>query len=80
MFRFLTSGESHGKGLNIIIEGVPAGLSLSEADIAVQLARRQLGYGRGGRMKIRARPRRDHGGSASWSHARESDFAVHSEP
>jgi chorismate synthase len=52
VFRFLTSGESHGKGLNIIIEGVPAGLLLSEADIAVQLARRQLGYGRGGRMKI----------------------------
>src|SRR6266516_3012370 len=52
MFRFLTAGESHGKALSIIIEGVPAGLSLSEADIAVQLHRRQLGYGRGGRMKI----------------------------
>jgi chorismate synthase len=51
-FRFLTSGESHGKGLSIVLEGVPAGLSLSEADIAAQLARRQLGYGRGGRMKI----------------------------
>ena len=52
IFRFLTAGESHGKGLSIIVEGVPAGLPLSEADIAVQLARRQLGYGRGGRMKI----------------------------
>jgi chorismate synthase len=52
MFRFLTAGESHGKALSIIIEGVPAGLRLSEADIAVQLKRRQLGYGRGGRMKI----------------------------
>src|ERR1700736_5566466 len=52
MFRFLTAGESHGKGLSIIVEGVPAGLPLSEADIAVQLGRRQLGYGRGGRMKI----------------------------
>jgi chorismate synthase len=51
-FRYLTAGESHGKGLSIILEGVPAGLRLSEADIAVQLARRQLGYGRGGRMKI----------------------------
>jgi chorismate synthase len=51
-FRYLTAGESHGKGLSIILEGVPAGLSLSEADIAAQLARRQLGYGRGGRMKI----------------------------
>jgi chorismate synthase len=52
MFRFLTAGESHGKALSIIVEGVPAGLRLSEADIAVQLKRRQLGYGRGGRMKI----------------------------
>jgi len=52
MFRFLTAGESHGKALSIILEGVPAGLRLSEADIAGQLRRRQLGYGRGGRMKI----------------------------
>jgi chorismate synthase len=52
MFRFLTAGESHGKALEVIVEGVPAGLALSEADIAVQLGRRQLGYGRGGRMKI----------------------------
>lgn len=52
MFRFLTAGESHGKGLTIIVEGVPAALPLSEADIAAQLGRRQLGYGRGGRMKI----------------------------
>ncbi|NJD64543.1 MAG: chorismate synthase, partial [Chloroflexi bacterium] len=51
-FRFLTAGESHGKGLTMVIEGVPAGLPLSEADIAPDLARRQGGYGRGGRMKI----------------------------
>jgi chorismate synthase len=51
-FRFLTAGESHGKGLSIIIEGLPAGLRLSEGDIAVDLGRRQGGYGRGGRMKI----------------------------
>lgn len=51
-FRFLTAGESHGKGLTMVIEGVPAGLTLSEADIAPDLARRQGGYGRGGRMKI----------------------------
>ncbi|MCL0101744.1 chorismate synthase [Dehalococcoidia bacterium] len=50
--RFLTAGESHGKGLTIIVEGVPAGLSLSESDLAVDLARRQKGYGRGGRMQI----------------------------
>jgi chorismate synthase len=50
--RFLTSGESHGKGLTVIVEGVPAGLSLSEEYLARDLARRQKGYGRGGRMKI----------------------------
>jgi chorismate synthase len=51
-FRFLTAGESHGKGLTMIIEGLPAGLALAESDIAPDLARRQGGYGRGGRMKI----------------------------
>ncbi|HET7739004.1 MAG TPA: chorismate synthase [Tepidiformaceae bacterium] len=51
-FRFLTAGESHGKGLTVIVEGVPAGLSLSEDDIAADMGRRQGGYGRGGRMKI----------------------------
>ena len=50
--RFLTSGESHGQGLSIIIEGIPAGLLLSEDYIQKDLARRQKGYGRGGRMKI----------------------------
>jgi len=52
MFRFLTSGESHGPGLTAIIEGLPAGLPLSAEDIDVHLQRRQGGYGRGGRMKI----------------------------
>ncbi|MBI4200172.1 MAG: chorismate synthase [Chloroflexi bacterium] len=52
MFRFLTAGESHGKGLTVIVEGVPAGLALSEAYIERDLARRQKGYGRGGRMQI----------------------------
>ncbi|MCC7365833.1 MAG: chorismate synthase [Dehalococcoidia bacterium] len=51
-FRFLTAGESHGKGLTCVIEGLPAGLPLSEAAIAKDMARRQGGYGRGGRMKI----------------------------
>ena len=51
-FRFFTAGESHGQGLTAIIEGVPAGLNLSESDIATDLARRQHGHGRGGRMKI----------------------------
>jgi chorismate synthase len=52
MLRFLTSGESHGPGLTAIIEGLPAGLPLSAEEINLHLARRQGGYGRGGRMKI----------------------------
>jgi len=51
-FRYLTSGESHGKCLNAIIEGVPAGIQIDENYINSHLARRQVGYGRGGRMKI----------------------------
>ncbi|MBL0062634.1 MAG: chorismate synthase [bacterium] len=50
--RFLTAGESHGPGLTGILEGMPAGLALSETEIAADLARRQKGHGRGGRMKI----------------------------
>jgi chorismate synthase len=50
--KYLTSGESHGKALVCIIDGVPADLSLSEKDIDGDLARRQKGHGRGGRMKI----------------------------
>jgi chorismate synthase len=52
MFRFLTAGESHGRALTAVIEGIPAGLSLDETYIARDLKRRQGGYGRGGRMKI----------------------------
>ncbi len=52
MFRFLTAGESHGRGLVTIVEGVPAGLPLDEEYIAHDLKRRQGGYGRGGRMQI----------------------------
>lgn len=51
-FRFLTAGESHGKCLTAIIEGVPAGIRINPEDINKQLARRQQGYGRGGRMQI----------------------------
>ena len=50
--RFLTAGESHGPGLTVIIEGLPFGVPLTAADITLQLARRQGGYGRGGRMQI----------------------------
>src|SRR2546427_4391766 len=52
MFRFLTAGESHGEALVAVIDGVPAGLPLAESQINEDLARRQRGYGRGGRMKI----------------------------
>ncbi len=52
IFRFLTSGESHGKGLNVIVEGMPSGVSIDENFINSELKRRQKGYGRGGRMQI----------------------------
>jgi chorismate synthase len=52
LLRFLTAGESHGKGLIVVIEGMPAGLPLSEDFIATDLRRRQGGYGRGRRQKI----------------------------
>ena len=51
-FRFTTAGESHGPGLVAVLEGLPAGLELTPEDIDRDLARRQLGHGRGGRMKI----------------------------
>ena len=51
-FRFLTAGESHGPMLGAIVEGVPAGLVLTEDDIERDLARRQRGYGRGARQTI----------------------------
>ena len=50
--RFTTAGESHGPGLIAIVEGLPAGLELRPEDLDQDLARRQLGHGRGGRMKI----------------------------
>ncbi|NDJ34004.1 MAG: chorismate synthase [Chloroflexi bacterium] len=50
--RFLTAGESHGPQLTVILEGMPAGLPLSEDDLVEDMRRRQKGYGRGGRMQI----------------------------
>jgi chorismate synthase len=50
--RLTTAGESHGPGLTAIVEGLPAGLQLRQEEIDADLARRQLGHGRGGRMKI----------------------------
>ncbi len=52
--RFLTAGESHGKGIIVILEGFPAGLSISSQEINFELNRRQKGYGRGARMLIEA--------------------------
>jgi chorismate synthase len=50
--RFITAGESHGPGLTAVVEGLPAGLAIEPEDIDRDLFRRQLGHGRGGRMKI----------------------------
>lgn len=50
--RYITSGESHGRALVCIIDGIPSNLLITEDDIGKDLARRQKGYGRGGRMKI----------------------------
>jgi chorismate synthase len=52
MLRFLTAGESHGRALVVILEGVPAGLTIDIDAIAIELKRRQGGYGRGRRMAI----------------------------
>jgi len=52
MLRYLTAGESHGKGLAVILEGMPAGVPLEAAAVDRDLARRQQGYGRGPRMRL----------------------------
>jgi len=52
MFRYLTAGESHGKGVYVIIDGIPANLNLSEQDINYYIEIRQKGYGRGSRQRI----------------------------
>ena len=54
MLRFLTAGESHGRALVVIVEGLPAGLPVEASDIGHELARRRLGYGRGPRMRFEA--------------------------
>ena len=52
MLRFLTAGESHGRALVVVVEGLPAGLAVAVDDIVAELARRRLGYGRGPRMRF----------------------------
>jgi chorismate synthase len=54
VLRFLTAGESHGRALVVTVEGLPAGLPVQTSDIAEELARRRLGYGRGPRMRFEA--------------------------
>ena len=50
--RLITAGESHGPGLTCVVEGLPAGLRVTQDELNADMARRQLGHGRGGRMKI----------------------------
>ncbi len=52
MLRFLTAGESHGPALVVVVEGLPAGLPITIEDVASELARRRLGFGRGPRMRF----------------------------
>ena len=52
MIRFLTAGESHGRALVVIVEGLPAGLEITEGDLTEELGRRRLGFGRGPRMRL----------------------------
>ena len=52
MLRFLTAGESHGRALVVVVEGLPAGLPVAVDDIVAELARRRLGFGRGPRMRF----------------------------
>jgi chorismate synthase len=54
MLRYLTAGESHGQALVVIVEGLPAGLAITVEEVAAELARRRLGYGRGPRQRFEA--------------------------
>ena len=54
MLRYLTAGESHGRALVVIVEGLPAGLAVTVEDVQAELGRRRLGYGRGPRMRFEA--------------------------
>ena len=52
MLRYLTAGESHGQALMVIVEGLPSNLPVTAADLAAELARRRLGFGRGPRQRF----------------------------
>ena len=70
MFRFATSGESHGECLIAMISGMPAGVPIDEAQMNHELWRRQQGYGRGGRMQIE----RDTAADSLWRSPRQDDW------
>ena len=71
--RFTTAGESHGPGLVAIVEGLPAGLRLDREALDRDMARRQLGHGRGGRMKIESDSVEIRSGRAPRAHPRQPD-------
>ena len=79
-FRFTTAGESHGPGLVAIVEGMPAGLELDREALDRDMARRQLGHGRGGRMKIETDYRRRPLRRPPRPHARQPDRGARRQP
>ena len=79
MLRFLTAGESHGKALVTIIEGVPAGLAIDFDALTAELRRRQTGYGRGRRMLIESDRAEPLSGIRHGADHRRSDRAADSE-
>lgn len=76
-FRFLTAGESHGKCLTAIIDGVPAGFKIDIDFINNELKRRQTGYGRGDRMKIETDKVEITAGVRFGDYNRRADCACH---
>jgi chorismate synthase len=76
MLRYLTAGESHGKSLTAILEGMPAGVAVTEEDINVELARRQKGYGRGARMTAIETDRVEVTGGIRWGETIGSPVAM----
>lgn len=76
MLRYLTAGESHGKSLTAILEGMPAGVSVTEADINHELARRQKGYGRGARMTAIETDKVEVTGGIRWGETLGSPIAM----
>ena len=72
MLRYFTAGETHGKCLTIIVEGMPSGVKTDIQKINAALCERQQGYGRGGRMKIERNKRRIYVGKSDSNAHRKS--------